>query len=264
MKEQTMYNRDSAPVGSPCWTDLWTSDVAGSRAFYAELFGWEAQEANPEFGGYFMFTRNGVPIAGAMGPMGDIPAQNVWTTYLATDDIAKLLEAAEADGAAIVSPAIAVADLGIQAVITDPTGAHLGVWQPGTFPGFTALNQHGAPSWFELHTRDHAAAVDFYRKVFHWDTNSVGDSDEFRYTVMRDPSGERDLAGIMDATSFLPAGVPAHWSVYWEVDDIDATIAKLEALGGSVVIAAEDTPYGRIAAVSDPAGAQFKLRTPSR
>ena len=56
-----MSTRDRAPLGAPCWADLWTSDVDGSRAFYSEVFGWEAQEADPQFGGYFMFTRDGCP-----------------------------------------------------------------------------------------------------------------------------------------------------------------------------------------------------------
>jgi hypothetical protein len=257
-----MTTRDSAPVGSPCWTDLWTSDVEGSRRFYSELFGWEAQEPSPEFGGYFMFTRDGVPTAGGMGDMGDMPANNTWSVYLSTEDIAKTVEAAESEGASIIGPPMAVADLGIQAILNDPTGAHLGAWQPGTFPGFTVLNEPGAPSWFELFTRDHDAAVAFYRSVFQWDTTSVGDSDEFRYTVMRNPSGEGELAGIMDASAFLPEGASAQWSVYWEVDDTSATVAKVKALGGSIVADAEDSPYGRVATVADPAGAVFKLRTP--
>ena len=116
-------------------------------------------------------------------------------------------------------PAMAVADLGTQAVLIDPTGAHLGAWEPGTFPGFTVLGEHGAPSWFELLTRDYAAALDFYRSVFHWDIESVGDSDQFRYSVVKNPDAEGELAGIMDAAAFLPEGVPAHWSIYWEVDD---------------------------------------------
>ncbi len=71
-----MRTRETAPVGSPCWTDLWTSDVEGSGNFYGALFGWQALAPNPEFGGYLMFTHNGVPVAGAMGDMGDMPAND--------------------------------------------------------------------------------------------------------------------------------------------------------------------------------------------
>ena len=83
---------DRFPVGAPCWADLWTSDVEGSRTFYSALFGWEAQEPSEEFGGYFMFHRDGLPIAGGMGDMGpDMAADNSWKVYLSTDDIAGVL-----------------------------------------------------------------------------------------------------------------------------------------------------------------------------
>jgi predicted enzyme related to lactoylglutathione lyase len=77
---------------------------------------------------------------------------------------------------------------------------------------------------------------------------------------VKNPDAEGDLAGMMDAGAFLPEGVPAHWSIYWEVDDPAATIDTITKLGGSVVAPLEDTPYGRLATVTDPAGAQFKLR----
>jgi len=256
-----MPTRDHSPLGAPCWTDLFTSDVEGSRAFYSHLFGWKAEEPSPEFGGYFMFTRDGVPVAGAMGGMGDVAATNTWKIYLNTDDVAKMVESAQAEGADIVVPAMPVADLGIQVVLRDPTGAEVGAWQPGTFPGFTVLDEPGTPSWFELHTSDHGTAVSFYRSVFRWETAVVGDSDEFRYTVMRNPSADGELAGIMDAASFLPPGTPSTWSVYWAVDDAAATVATVKKLGGSVVNDVVDTPYGRLATVADPAGASFKLRT---
>ncbi len=256
-----MTTRSAAPIGAPCWTDLWTSDVEGSGAFYGALLGWEAQEPNAEFGGYFMFTRDGVPVAGGMGDMGDMKADDAWKIYLATDDIAKTVESAAAAGAQIVAEVMAVADLGQQCVMIDPTGAPVGAWQAGTFPGFTVLGEHGTPSWFELHTRDHAGAVAFYQSVFHLESTSIGDTDEFRYTTMRDPAGGEDLAGIMDATAFLPGSEAPHWAVYWEVDDVDAALAQVTALGGAVVADAQDTPYGRLAQAADPAGARFRLRT---
>ncbi len=141
-----MPGTDRFPVGAPCWVDLWTSDVEGSRAFYAQLFGWEAMEPSEEFGGYFMFHRNGQPIAGGMGDMGpQMPANDTWKIYLSTDDIAGEAAALEASGAEVVAPPMAVADLGQNMVFVDPTGAQLGAWQPETFPGFATVDEHGAP-----------------------------------------------------------------------------------------------------------------------
>jgi predicted enzyme related to lactoylglutathione lyase len=251
-------------VGAPCWADLWTSDVEGSRTFYTALFGWEAQEPSEEFGGYFMFHHHGAPIAGGMGEMGPgMPADDSWKIYLSTEDIAEVHDALGSHGATAMTPAIPIADLGRNMVFTDPNGAVLGAWQPETFPGFAALEEPGAPSWFELFTRDSAAALDFYRAVFSWHTEVEGDSDEFRYSTLRDPEDtERQLAGVMDASGFLPQGVPDHWSVYWEVGDVDVTVALARQLGGTLVDGPMDTPHGRVATVTDPTGAQFKLRTP--
>ena len=67
------------------------------------------------------------------------------------------------------------------------------------------------------------------------------------------------LAGIMDASSMLPEGVPSHWSVYFRVEDTDATLAAVSKLGGATVMPAEDTPYGRLAVATDATGTQFKL-----
>ncbi|HEX4082691.1 MAG TPA: VOC family protein [Acidimicrobiales bacterium] len=256
-----MTTREKAPVGAPCWADLWTSDVEGSRRFYRELFGWESGDPDPAFGGYFMFTRHDVPVAGAMGDMGDMKADNTWKPYLATDDMTRTVSDAGENGAQVVVPAMPVADLGIQSVLVDPTGAAIGAWQPGTFPGFTVIGEPGAPSWFELHTRDFAAATAFYGSVFGWELELIGDSDEFRYAAARVPGSDDEVAGIMDASGFLPDGVGPSWSVYWEVADARASAAQVRELGGSVVDDAQDTPYGTIATVADPAGAPLRLRT---
>jgi predicted enzyme related to lactoylglutathione lyase len=256
-----MPTRETAPNGAPCWVDLMTSDHARARDFYCQLFGWTANEPSEEFGGYFMFSKDGVPIAGGMPAMPDAGPPNIWSIYLATDDATKATEVATAKGAQVVAPVMEVADLGTMAVLIDPTGAAIGMWQPNTFGGFTVLAEAGTPGWFELLTRDHAGAVDFYQAVFGWDTRAMSDTDEFRYTTAND--GDTMLAGVMDASAFLPEGVPAHWSVYFTTADTDATIAKLTELGGSVEQPAEDTPYGRIATVADPLGARFKLVGPN-
>ncbi len=258
-----MTTRDSAPLGSPCWADLWTSDVDGSGRFYGELFGWEAQEPSEEFGGYFMFTRDGVPVAGGMGDMGEMKADNTWKIYLSTDDIAKTVSAAEAAAGQVIVPVMEVADLGIQAVFIDPTGAVIGAWQPGTFPGFTVLEVHGAPSWSELHTSDFSTAIDFYQIGL-----SLGD--EGRRRQRRVPLFD-NAQSRRRRESWPASWTPAHGSPRVSrprgrstgtPTTPGPTLATVKKLGGSVVHEAEDTPYGTLAVVADPAGALFKLRTP--
>ena len=253
--------RETPPIGAPCWVDLMTSDTERSRSFYTRLFGWTAEEPNEEFGGYFSFTKGGVLVAGCMASQPGSGQPDAWSVYLATDDAGKTVDAAAANGGQVLVPVMDVGDLGTMAVVGDAGGARIGIWQPKAHQGFGILGEAGAPSWFELHTRDYAAAVAFYRDVFRWDTEAIGDSPEFRYTILK--HGDAQLAGIMDASGFLPEAVPATWSVYFGADDTDAALATIVDLGGSVVAAAEDTPYGRLATAADPTGAQFKLVAPN-
>jgi predicted enzyme related to lactoylglutathione lyase len=237
-----------------------TSDPDRARSFYSQLFGWTAEEPNEEFGGYFNFTYRGVRVGGGMKAQPDAGMPDVWSVYLATDDAAKTAEAVASHGGQVVVEPMAVGDLGTMAFVTDPGGAAVGMWQPGSFPGLELVDEPSTPAWFELLTRDYDASLEFYRQVFGWDTHVMGDTPEFRYTVDKD--GEEQVAGVMDASGFLPAGVPAHWSVYFRTDDADASIARARELGGSVIQPAEDTPYGRLATLADPTGAAFKLIGP--
>ncbi len=252
-----MPAQDSTPVGAPCWVDLMTSDTERSRTFYARLLGWAADEPAEEFGGYFNFTKDGVLVAGGMANTPDSGAPDAWSVYLATDDAAKAVDVAGANGGQVVVEPMTVADLGTMAVVTDPGGAMVGMWQPGTHKGFGVHSEPGAPSWFELHTRDYEKVLAFYRAVFGWKTETVSDTAEFRYTTLK--HGADWLAGVMDSSGLLPEGVPDHWSVYFGVEDTDAALATTVDLGGSVVRPAEDSPYGRIAEVVDATGAGFKL-----
>ncbi|HET7486699.1 MAG TPA: VOC family protein [Acidimicrobiales bacterium] len=255
-----MPTRDTPPPGAPCWVDLMSSDPARSSTFYCDLLGWTADEPDEAFGGYFSFRRDGVLVAGCMAAQPGSPA-DMWSVYLATDDAAKTVEAAQANGGKVLVEPMAVGDLGTMAYLADPSGAAIGLWQPGTHPGFTVYAENNAPAWFELHTRQFDQAVAFYRDVFRWETHAMSDAPEFRYTILQ--HGEEMLAGVMDATGHLPEGVPDHWAVYFGVADADAAVARTVELGGSVLRPAEDTPYGRIAVVADATGAGFRLVAPN-
>lgn len=258
-----MPSRETVPTGAPCWIDLQTSGTEQARAFYPRVFGWEALEASAEFGGYFMFTRHGVPVAGCMPSDAQAPVTDIWSIYLSSPDAAKTMQAAVEHGAQVVVHPMPVADLGTMAFLIDSGGAGIGVWQADTFSGFGLLAEHGAPGWFELLTRDYAGSIPFYRDVFGWHTRAESDTPEFRLTVQVGPDGGDPLCGIMDASAFLPPQVPPRWGVYFAVDDADAAAAAITELGGTVVQPASDTPFGRLAKVTDPAGAAFSVVGPN-
>ena len=251
-----MPAHDRSPNGAPCWVELFTSDPEAAKAFYGALLGWDAEAPNPEFGGYANFTSGGVRVAGLMRNDGSQGAPDFWTTYLAVPDVAATVEAAVAAGGQVHVPVMPVADLGVMAAVTDPSGAFIGFWQPGTHAGYGRVAEVGAPCRHELHTRDYAAALGFYRGVLGWETKEIGGSDD-RYTQAM-AEGE-PFAGVLDAR--LAEGVPSHWTVYFGVADADAACAEAQELGGNVVEAPMDTPYGRIATLTDPTGTLFRVVT---
>ncbi len=243
--------------GAPCWIDLYSSDTAGATAFYGQVFGWTAEPPQEGFGGYFTFTRDGKHVGGCMHNDGEAGIPDAWTVYLTTADIAAVAEAAPANGGRVDLAPMVVPENGSMAILSDPGQATVGVWQPGGVQGFEVVGEAGTPRWFELLTRDYDASVAFYRNVFGWDANVASDTDDFRYTTLGE--GDDRLAGIMDATAFLPEGASAFWSVYFGVDDTDAALQAIVELGGTITQAAETTPWGRLAQAADPTGARFKL-----
>jgi hypothetical protein len=256
-----MATRDTpfAP-GTPCWVDLFSSDPAASKSFYSGLFGWTSIDAGEEFGGYVNFFADGEGVAGMMRNDGQSARPDVWSTYISSADIDKTVALAAESGGQLIAPTMVVADLGSMAMLADPAGAVFGVWQPGKHTGFTRYNEPASVTWDELHSKDFAAAMDFYVKVFGWQLDKMSDTDEFRY-YLGQVDGET-VVGLMDSVSFLPPDVPSHWEVYFDVADVDASLARVVELGGTIDRAAEDTPYGRMATVTDPTGAVFNLLKP--
>jgi predicted enzyme related to lactoylglutathione lyase len=255
-KETPVPVRATAPLGAPVWIDLVTSDIARAQTFYGAVFGWTFSEADPAYGGYTTASRDGHLVAGLMSTPDGYDGPDGWTTYLHTADIESVLAAATAAGATDCGGVMDVPAKGRMAMLTDPAGAFIGLWQPGGHNGFEVVREHGAPAYHQLTTSDYGAALDFYRQVFGWQCETVSDTDEFRYaTAMFD--GEA-LIGVMDGTHVL-AGGPSTWSFFLGSDDVDKTIELIVDHGGSVVRPAEDTPYGRLAAVADPTGAGFNL-----
>ena len=255
---QTEPQQLELPVGAPCWMDLVTSDPDKTVPFYEALFGWKSQETAPEMQGYRYFQKDGRAVGGCMLNQAEWGTPDGWNIFLRTDDVRATASAAREHGGKVLMEPMDVGQNGSFVVVEDAGGAAISAWQAGTEKGFGALREEGAPVHFELHTRDYDKAVRFYQDVFGWEPHVLMDLPEFRYPTFSDE--EDPKAGIMDASAFLPEGVAPYWSVYISVPDVDASLAKAVELGGTIIAAAESTPYGRLATLGDPTGAVFKLR----
>lgn len=243
--------------GTPNWVDLGTSDLAAATAFYPALFGWTAHVSpDPAAGGYTIFNKDGRPVAGA-GPLFTPGQPTAWSTYLATDDADAVTTRVEAAGGKVLTAPFDVMDQGRMGVFLDPTGAAFGVWQPMSMGGAELFNAPGALAWIELTTRDPERAKEFYGAVFRWTADDLP-MGPVTYT-MWELDGRR-LGGMMPMVGDVwPADMPAHWMIYFAVDDCDAAAERAAELGGTVSVPPTDIPNGRFALLNDPQGAHFSI-----
>ena len=252
-----MPSTDTFTPGEPCWVDLMSSDAERSTAFYTALFGWTATESGEEYGHYVTFWKGDAQVAGLTGQQPGSTFPDAWTTYLAVDDADATAAAARAAGAQVLLEPMTVGDQGRMAMILDPTGAAIGLWQSAEHAGFEVNNENGSPVWHELNTRDYDAALVFYRDVFGWNLTALSDAMEFRYSTF---GAEGTMAGgVYDAHATLPDGVPSHWQLYLGVADVPAAAARVVELGGTVLREPWDSAFGVFAQVADPTGAVFQL-----
>jgi hypothetical protein len=251
MGERTQY----AP-GTFCWADLASTDQPAAKEFYTGLFGWEAEDIPVGDGAVYSMMRAAGKRVAAISPQGDaqreVGAPSAWQSYVTVESADASAARASELGATVVAEPFDVFDVGRMAVIQDPQGAFFSVWEPRSTIGAELVNAPGALVWNELSSPDTAASTTFYSGLFGWDVAPFEGIDN--YFVIR--VGEASNGGI---TVPQAPGTSPHWLVYFGVDDLDASLAKLEQLGGANIAGPIDIQMARLAVVSDPQGAGFAL-----
>ena len=226
--------------GTVCWIDIGVPDRDTAAAFYGALFGWAYTDPAPD--GYQVALLDGRAVSG-LGPAED-PGPPYWTVVVSVEDIDASVRTFTAAGARIVVPPVAAGELGRAAVVVDPVGAPVSLWQPGTQTGMQAAREHGTFAGIELLTGRPDEASDFYRRVWGWH------------------SGGRELTHDgqqrIDITSPgppPPTGQPSLWLVNFASSDIDTTVKTALRLGATPA----EVDSGAAAVLRDPAGALFGL-----
>jgi uncharacterized protein len=252
-----MGKRTAYTPGVVYWADLGTTDADAARAFYGSVLGWSGEPAGPELGGYAMMTLRGAVVAGIAPQAPEQAAAGAppsWLSYVAVEDAdASAARAAELGGT-ILAAAFDVAAFGRMAVVADPQGAVLGLWQAGEVVGAELVNDVGAMVLNQLNTTDPDAARAFYGELFGWEFTAVAGGAVPYWGIT---SGGGLNGGMMALDPRAPA--PPHWLVYFTVEDLDGADALIVDGGGAVVVPPMSIESGRILVAHDPQYAFFAL-----
>jgi predicted enzyme related to lactoylglutathione lyase len=245
----------SHPPGAFCWPELATSDPKAAVQFYSTLFGWTASESPTDQGPYYMFRLDDDEV-GAMykGRAEEGPPH--WNSYVAVSSADEAAAKAARLGGNVVAQPFDVFDVGRMAIVRDPSGAFINLWQAKKHIGATRMNEPGTLCWTELATTDTDASEKFYTSLFGWTakrgTQAPGEYTEFfnRGTA---------IGGMLRIQPEWGA-VPPNWMPYFAVVDCDASAARAKHLGGSLQMPPTDIPgVGRFAVLRDPQGAVLAI-----
>jgi predicted enzyme related to lactoylglutathione lyase len=246
--------------GSFCWVELGTTNSKAAKAFYSALFGWQPNDVPMGPEQFYTMLQLGGKDVGAMYELDQnmramgIPAH--WMLYVAVSSADEAAAKAKALGATVMKEPFDVFEAGRMAVIQDPTGATFSIWQANKNAGIELAGEPNALCWSELWTSDKTKAIDFYTKLFGWTTKASVDS-PMDYTEISNQG--QPMGGILPIMKEW-GNVPPAWLPYFMVNNCDATVAKVNQLGGSTKMPPTDIPkVGRFAVVADPQSAVFQI-----
>jgi len=215
-------------------------------------------------GAYSLFDLEGQSVAAAYTMVPEQRSRNIppyWILYVATDSADKTAARAAELGAKIVLAPNDVYGFGRMALISDPTHAPFSVWEPQQHTGVEVAGIEGTVCWADLSTPDPQTAAKFYSALFGWEI-TAGSDPSSNYLHIK--NGESFIGGIPPASMRNPQ-VPPHWMLYFLVSDCDASAAKAQALGATLLMPSQSIEHvGRMAVVTDPQGALFALFQPEK
>jgi hypothetical protein len=243
--------------------ELGTTDATAAKAFYGGLFGWTPEDMPMASGEYTMLKLAGLELGAMYTLTEEMRRQGVppnWMLYVNVGSVDDTVAKVAAAGGQVVTGPFDVADAGRMAVIRDPQGAVVSIWQPKNHIGIRIAGVVGTLCWSELATTDRAKAREFYAAVFGWGTK-ISHMEPVEYTQWM--AGEMPAGGMLEMTGEWH-GAPPHWMPYFLVADCDASAGKAAELGGEIVVPPMDVPkVGRFAVLCDPQGANFSVIHPT-
>ena len=251
--------RDSYDNGVFSWVDLMTTNQEAAKTFYTELFSWSFVDKRIEGMPLYSMAYKGDRTVAALFLMpeeqrGTMPPH--WQSYINVTDLETTLAAWEKQGGQILNPMCDILDAGRMAVVMDPTNAVVNLWQPKNHIGAERVNEVNTYCWAELQTRGADRAVAFYQAVFDWGIEIDEKPPQYVIGLVNG----RYNCGIFDMDKVnLPIEIPSQWAAYFNVENLEDSMAKVKALGGKTMTDAIEIDPGRFATIMDPQGAVLTI-----
>lgn len=255
----TSCKREDAAVASPettkdlgrfIWHELMTNDPAAAASFYSDVIGWTTRRDD---GGYTTLLNGSIPIGGIPNlqswKQGGRP---IWTGTVLVEDVDRTVGLARDIGGVVTVEPIDAPNARF-AILGDFMGGTMHVSRPTTRVQVRSSSKAGEFDWCEYETTDGFAAFGYYGMLFGWVSLEQRDGS---------PSGKSTIFGrngFPIGSVREEPGLDNRWLYFIRVADLDASIKRALAKGGSMRAEPMAVADGRVAVLDDPQGAAFAL-----
>jgi predicted enzyme related to lactoylglutathione lyase len=250
--------------GKFIWHDLLTDDPKAAQRFYGELFGWTFHEIGPRFGAVasanYTLIRHEGRLIGGMIDESRLDSEvdlSQWVGLMSTGDIDAAVATLKRSGGTVYTPPTELADRGRIAVVADPQGALFALLQTRDGDPADEPPRMNEFLWDEVWVEDVEAAAAFYQELAGLESSTLTRGEEPEYLYLAGDDVPR--FGILP----IPLeDLPPLWTPYLRVADPGAIVARVEELGGRVVLEpVERAPGVMVALIIDPSGAGVAIQT---
>jgi predicted enzyme related to lactoylglutathione lyase len=219
--------------------ELRSSDPDAARVFSAEVLGtefWNSDSVNASR------LPEGAAAAGA-------PSH--WLGHIGVRDVEGTVDRIIAFGGARLGPRQSDAGDSARAVLRDPFGAVLAL-------GSDTLNSgHRPVTWHLHHSQDHQVSFAWYGGFFGWAACDLVNLGPETHQMFAWAESEKTVGSMTDMAR--RGDIHAQWLFFFPVADIERSLAKVCALGGSTLGAMQTAHHDLVAPCNDPQGAAFAL-----
>lgn len=240
----------SKHLGHIVWHDLVTPDLEKSQAFYSAVFDWQFQSINDS---YVFAINDGQTIAG-FSQLDNSENSSHWLALVSVNNVDSVIKQTRQSGGEVLVGNTTIEGRGNIAVLSDPQGAVFSVIDTSNGDP-NATNANNSWIWQEVWSDDPKANREFYQSIYPYE---AAEKTLFGTNYSYIKTDNQPVVGFVEKPD---AEIGNTWVNYIKVADVDATLLKVTAAGGLVLMAPnEKVRSGTVAIIRDSNGAGLVIQ----